>query len=54
MTPLTIRMDATACVRRLITQGVKVFDVTVVAVGLDGKDASNLLRFNGVSLSFLD
>ena len=52
--PRNYRIDATGCVKKLVEQGATDLQVTLVAVGVDGKEQRNLLRLDGVSFNFKD
>lgn len=54
-TPRNFRIDATDCVRKLVSEhGAKDLQVTLVVVGVDGKEKPELLRMEGVSVNFQD
>ena len=53
-TPRNYRIDATACVKRLVDQGATDLQVTLVVVGVDGREIPDLLRLAGVSFNFKD
>lgn len=50
-TPGNVRLDATDTLKKLQAQGATDFHVHVVALGLDGKPNSDLLRLEAVSLN---
>lgn len=52
--PRNFRIDATDCVGRLVDGGASDLRVTLVVVGVDGKEVPDLLRLAGVSLNFKD
>lgn len=53
-TPRNHRVDVTKCAKRLIEQGAKTMQITLVVVGADYEEDRELLRLDGVSLNFLD
>lgn len=53
-TPGNIRLDATEAVRKLRAKGAKDFHIHVLALGPDGRPASDILRLDAVSLNFFD
>ena len=53
-TPGNIRLDATHTVEKLRAKGATDFDIHVIALGPDGKLASDILRLDAVSLNFFD
>jgi len=53
-TPRNHRVDVTKCAKRLIEQGAKAMQITLVVVGADYEEDRELLRLDGVSLNFLD
>jgi tyrosinase len=52
--PRNYRIDATGCVRRLVEAGATDLRVTLVVVGVDGREIPDLLRLAGVSFNFKD
>lgn len=53
-TPRNHRIDVTECARRLLDEGATDLRVTLVVIGVDYCEDPELLRLEGVSLSFLD
>ncbi|MEM8961287.1 MAG: tyrosinase family protein [Acidobacteriota bacterium] len=53
-TPRNHRIDVTECARRLLDEGTRELRITLVVIGADYREDSELLRLDGVSLSFLD
>ncbi len=53
-TPGNIRLNATDTVRKLRGKGATDFNIHVVALGIDGKPAPDILRLSSVSLNFFD
>lgn len=53
-TPGNVRLDATETIKKLRAKGATDFTVHVVALGPDGKPASDVLRMEAVSLNFFD
>jgi tyrosinase len=54
--PRNHRLDVTAAVRRMLDQGKKIdeLQITLLVIGVDYCEENDLLRLEGVSLSFLD
>jgi tyrosinase len=52
--PRNHRIDATACIDKLIEQGASEFQITLVVVGVDGREMRDFLRLESVSLNFTD
>ena len=53
-TPRNHRVNVTDCARRLFDQGASQLSITLVVVGADYQEDPELLRLDGVSLTFLD
>ncbi|HEX7241483.1 MAG TPA: hypothetical protein VF263_14495, partial [Longimicrobiaceae bacterium] len=53
-TPRNHRVNVTAAARRLLEEGAEKLQITLVTVGADYCEDSELLRLEGVSLNFLD
>jgi len=53
-TPRNHRIDVTQCARRLLEDGAETLSITLVVIGVDYCEDPELLRLEGVSLSFLD
>ncbi len=53
-TPRNHRIDVTECARRLLKGRAKSLRITLVVIGVDYCEEPELLRLEGVSLSFLD
>ncbi|HYX27886.1 MAG TPA: tyrosinase family protein [Pyrinomonadaceae bacterium] len=53
-TPRNHRIDVTETAKRLIDEGAKTLQITLVVIGADYCEDSELLRLDGVSLDFLD
>ena len=52
--PRNHRIDATACIKKLIERGETDFQVTLVVVGVDGEEMRDFLRLDSVALNFKD
>lgn len=52
--PRNHRIDVTECVAGLVRDGATELQVTLVVVGVDGRELPGLLRLEGVSLNFKD
>lgn len=53
-TPRNHRINVTKCARKLFEKGADSIQVTLVVIGVDYREDSELLRLEGVSLNFLD
>lgn len=53
-TPRNHRINVTKCARKLFKKGAESIQVTLVVIGVDYREDSELLRLEGVSLNFLD
>lgn len=53
-TPRNHRIDVTACARRLIESSATSLQMTLVVIGADYNEDSELFRLEGISLTFLD
>lgn len=53
-TPRNHRINVTRCARRLLDAGAQQLQITLVVIGVDYQEDSELLRLDGVSLNFLD
>ena len=53
-TPRNYRVNVTRCVQRLLNEGATTLKITLVVIGADYQEDSELLRLKGVSLNFLD
>jgi tyrosinase len=53
-TPRNHRVNVTACAQKLIKQGAKSLQISLVVIGADYREDKELLRLEGVSLNFLD
>jgi tyrosinase len=53
-TPRNHRVIVTKAARRLLAAGATSLQITLVVIGADYREDSDLLRLDGVSLSFLD
>lgn len=53
-TPRNHRVDVTKTARKLLGAGAKSLQITLVVIGADYREDSDLLRLDGVSLDFLD
>jgi tyrosinase len=53
-TPRNHRVNVTKCAKRLFERGATSLQITLVVIGVDYREDSDLLRLEGVSLNFLD
>ncbi|HEX3127747.1 MAG TPA: tyrosinase family protein [Thermoanaerobaculia bacterium] len=53
-TPRNHRINVTKTARRLLDEGAKSLQITLVVIGVDYREENELLRLQGVSLNFLD
>lgn len=53
-TPRNHRINVSKCARRLFEKGDTSLQITLVVIGVDYREDSDLLRLEGVSLNFLD
>ena len=53
-TPRNHRIDVTARARALVEAGATALQITLVVIGVDYREERELLRLDGVSLTFLD
>ncbi len=53
-TPRNHRINVTKCAKKLFEKGAESIQVTLVVIGVDYQEDSELLRLEGVSLNFLD
>ena len=53
-TPRNHRIDVTKTAKKLLAAGAKSLQITLVVIGADYREDSDLLRVDGVSLDFLD
>jgi tyrosinase len=53
-TPRNHRVDVTARARALVAAGATALQITLVVIGVDYREERELLRLDGVSLTFLD
>jgi tyrosinase len=53
-TPRNYRVNVTRCIRNLVKKEAKEITVTLVVIGVDYQEDLDLLRLDGVSLSFFD
>ncbi len=52
--PRNHRINVTKCAKRLLENGARRLQITLVVIGADYQEDSELLRLDGVSLNFLD
>ncbi len=53
-TPRNHRINVTKCAKKLFEKGADSIQITLVVIGVDYREDSDLLRLEGVSLNFLD